>query len=136
MNVCDPPIGMSIGAFGIPMGWFVCGSVAWYMNIPGICPAGAIPQPVAIPEPMLIIVANAVVGVPTGTERLLGSTAATGGLIIDVAACSWIAGASSADTPPVLTAVASMATPTITLAVLITSSVFAFARVSGPGPSP
>ena len=42
---------------------------------------GEIVQPVAVFESVLIIVASAVAGVPTWTERLLGKTAATNGLL-------------------------------------------------------
>jgi hypothetical protein len=77
---------MFIGVFDVPMGRFVCGSVAWYMNVPGMFRAIASPHPVAIPAPVLIIVAYAVAGVPTITERLVGRTAATGGFIIGIAA--------------------------------------------------
>ena len=38
---------------------------------------GEIAQPAAVFESVLIMVAKAVAGVPTGTERLLGKTAAT-----------------------------------------------------------
>jgi hypothetical protein len=52
------------------------------MNVPGMLPAKPILQPVAIPVPVLIMVANAVAGVPTITERLLGRIAAAGDDII------------------------------------------------------
>src|SRR5262249_9357422 len=59
-----------------PVTALVCGSVMRNSKLAGILVAGAIPQFVAAWVPEAITVANAVAAVPTGTERLPGSTAA------------------------------------------------------------
>src|SRR4029450_13840602 len=68
---------MFTGVFGAPVTWLVAGSVDWYMNVAGRLIKSERPHPVAITEPTWIIVAKAVAVVPTCTERLDGSTAAT-----------------------------------------------------------
>src|SRR5262249_61108645 len=71
------PAGMSTGAPGCPTGWFVAASVAWNSKVAGSPAGDARRQPMAVTGPALIIVANAVAGTPTCTERALGSTAAS-----------------------------------------------------------
>ena len=54
------------------------------MKVAGMLGGGAGLQLTAVAWPVLMIVANAVAGVPTWTERLLGKTAATKGEPISV----------------------------------------------------
>src|SRR5712691_622648 len=76
-NVCAFPPGISTGVLVEPITALVVGSVVRKTKVAGTVVSGAMVQPVAVLEPVLIIVAKAVAGVPTWTERLLGSTAAT-----------------------------------------------------------
>src|SRR5262245_18117122 len=59
---------------GVPVTAFVRESVVWKTT--GTPAVGRIPQKFAGPGPLLMMVAKAVAGVPTWTERLEGSTAA------------------------------------------------------------
>src|SRR5262245_40303966 len=68
---------MFTGVFGEPMTWLVAGSVVWYVNVAGRLVNSETPHAGAVTELALIIVANAVAVLPSCTERLLGSTAAT-----------------------------------------------------------
>src|SRR5262250_791608 len=76
-KLCVPAAGMSTGVFTVPVTWLVTGSVVWKANVAATLVPGARLHPVAIPDPALMMVANAVAAAPTRTERLLGSTAAT-----------------------------------------------------------
>src|SRR5262245_29941544 len=83
---------MLTGVFGLPIGWLVAGSVAWKVKgagnpvscvIPHVTPSTPFallvtPWPVSN-TPAFTMLANAVAPVPTSTERLAGSTAATRG---------------------------------------------------------
>src|SRR5580692_8773222 len=71
------PAGMSTGVLAVPVSLSVVGSVVWKANCAGMLVAGAIVQVDALSVPALMIVANAVARLPTCTERLVGSTAAT-----------------------------------------------------------
>src|SRR5262249_17988492 len=84
---------MLTGVFGIPIGWFVDGSVAWNVNgvgtpvicvMPQVTPSAPVSDSAMAPLPMfgrpaLARVANAVAASPICTERLDGRTAATSG---------------------------------------------------------
>src|SRR5262245_20941938 len=65
---------MSAGVLGVPMTWLVVGSVVWYAKVAGRPVTSAGRQASAVPGPALMIVAKAVAGVPTCTDRLRGST--------------------------------------------------------------
>src|SRR5580704_80670 len=68
---------MLTGVFGVPVSALVAGLVVWKAKLAGTGAVGAIEQIEALPGPELMIVANAVAGVPpTSTERLSGNTAA------------------------------------------------------------
>src|SRR2546427_1445902 len=64
-KLCATPAGMSIGVFGVPVTWFVAGSVVWKLNVAAMLAPGATLHVVAVPGPGLMMVANAVAAVPT-----------------------------------------------------------------------
>src|SRR3984885_746962 len=69
---------MLTGVFGVPVSALVAGLVVWKAKLAGTGAGGGIEQIEAWPVQQLMIVANAVAGVPpTSTERLSGNTAAT-----------------------------------------------------------
>src|SRR5262245_8574572 len=75
-NVWRPNGGMVTGAFGLPVGRFVDLSVVWNAKVaPGTSEAGAIVHSAAVDAPLLMIVADAVAGTPTATDRAPGRTA-------------------------------------------------------------
>lgn len=76
MYVWAAPAGMVTGVFAVLVTALVLGSVVWYRKVVGTLVIGEIPQPVAAAWLELMMVANAVAGTPTFTERLLGRTAA------------------------------------------------------------
>src|SRR5438477_8130712 len=68
---------MSAGVLRVPVRVLVAGSVVWKAKPAGSGVTGAGRHWVAVPGPTLMMVANAVAGLPTWTERPLGRTAAT-----------------------------------------------------------
>src|SRR5262245_18344277 len=74
--VCCPPPGMLTGVLGAPVTWLVAGLVVWKRKFAASDVGGAMVQRLAYPGPLAIIVANAVAGFPTTTDRLMGKTAA------------------------------------------------------------
>ena len=73
---------MSTGVLGVPVTALLVGSVVWNVNLAGTIVTGTMAQLVATLMPELMIVANAVTALPTCTERLDGSTAATSALAL------------------------------------------------------
>src|SRR5262245_62060610 len=92
-KVCVVPPGIFTGVFGVPIGRFVAGSVAWNVKgvgtpvscvIPHLAPstpratvAGA--KGSTLKRPPLVMLANTVAPVPTVTDRLVGRIALTNG---------------------------------------------------------
>src|SRR5580700_7891875 len=76
-KLCACPAGMLAGVLAVPVRALVVGSVVWNTKPAGMPVVGAIVQVEASAGPALMIVANAVAVLPTATERLVGSTAAT-----------------------------------------------------------
>src|SRR5262245_57362046 len=72
------PGGMSAGVFGVPVTALVVAFVVWYVKPAARGVTRETPQPGAGVSFGFTIVANAVAGAPTVTERLDGNTAATG----------------------------------------------------------
>ena len=64
-KLCATPSGMSTGVFGVPVTWFVAGSVVWKTNAAATLAAGARLHTVDVPGPGLMMVANAVAEMPT-----------------------------------------------------------------------
>ena len=73
---------MSTGVLGVPVTALLVGSVVWNVNLAGTIVTGTMAQLVATLMPELMIVANVVAALPTCTERLDGSTAATSALAL------------------------------------------------------
>src|SRR6516162_6152919 len=76
-KLCAAPCGISTAVLAVPVTWLVAGSVVWKAKLAGTLVAGVIVHDVAVPGPVLMIVANAVAAIPTWTERLIGNTAAS-----------------------------------------------------------
>ncbi len=76
-KVWATPAGISTGVLAVPVTALVVGSVVWKLKVAGKVVTGEIEQPVAVAVPALMMVAKAVAGVPTCTERLAGRTAET-----------------------------------------------------------
>ena len=76
-----------------------------------------IPQPVAVTAPALMIVAKAVAGTPTCTERLVGKTAASSGLGLKSSAAVPFGKPPATSTRPVSNSVALLKQQAVVLAV-------------------
>jgi len=76
-KLCACPAAMLTGVLAVPISALVVGSVVWNTKLAGTPGAGAIVHVAALSGPASMIVAKAVAVLPTSTERLSGSIAAT-----------------------------------------------------------
>ena len=68
----------------MPVTWLVVGLVVRKVNAAGRLVAGTRPQAVAVVVPVLMMTAKAVATLPACTERLAGSTEATGTIVVQL----------------------------------------------------